>query len=843
MIRSVLAAVGAVALTLAPAPSMPLPPDPPQAVVATAGDASAIVAWEPSKDPGGIPIHHYDVTADPGPATCQTPDGTTATCTVTGLSNGTTYTFTVTATNEEKLTSDPSEPSNPVIPDIPPEPPDLDDVYAGDGFLVPMWYPGYSAGTPFTGFTATAQPGDHKCTFAPQPGDLYPYSCTIDGLVNLTTYTVTVVEHNTGMTSAPSNAIQAVPRIHLQAPRNVTGVAGENEATVSWDPPPDTGLPVLRYEVRAEGRELSTTSTSVRIQGLMAGRDYTFGVRAFNALEWSPERSSEAVTPTPGPSGPDGGPTLVGWGRNTGGELGDGSLSPAASPVRAYLVGALGGKDLIAVASGYAHSCAVDADGKVYCWGTGLFTDNSWLSTVAIPQAGLPEPATSVALGEDFTCALTRAGHVFCWGRGSNGVLGNGGWASSTSPVQVSTAGVLSGKRLVALSAGLWHVCALDDGGSAYCWGRGYSGELGNGERTVSDVPVAVQASGVRFTSIAAGTFHTCATDDAGNAYCWGEGGNGQLGDGTGNPALVPIMVGPIAGRGITAGAAHSCAVDKGGQVRCWGWNGVGQLGDGTTDSSLTPVTVSAGDCTAVAAESSSTCALHADGVALCWGEGRSGELGSGTSTMSTTPVAVDTSGVPAGTAVVALSPGANSMLALAAAGPDAPGAVAATAGDARAVVSWTPPADHGAAIDTYRVVATPGGATCDATGTSCVLTGLTNGTTYTFAVRAHNVVGWGPAASSGPVTPTAVLVAPGKVTGLKARVLRKKISIRWKRTGGATSYQYRIRKPHKKFGPWHATTATRVVIRHHKPGKYRFQVRAVNEAGVGPKSTLVIRR
>jgi hypothetical protein len=113
---------------------------------------------------------------------------------------------------------------------------------------------------------------------------------------------------------------------------------------------------------------------------------------------------------------------------------------------------------------------------------------------------------------------------------------------------------------------------------------------------------------------------------------------------------------------------------------------------------------------------------------------------------------------------------------------PGPPNAASASPGSAAATVSWQPPAtDGGTAVTSYTAIASPGAATCTTAGTSCEVTGLTNGQSYTFTVRAKNAVGEGPpSASTAAVTPaplqqTATVKVPKKIKYNGKTVLLKK--------------------------------------------------------------------
>ena len=200
----------------------------------------------------------------------------------------------------------------------------------------------------------------------------------------------------------------------------------------------------------------------------------------------------------------------------------------------------------------------------------------------------------------------------------------------------------------------------------------------------------------------------------------------------------------------VSGGGTHSCVVLNDGSVSCWGDNGVGQLGDGTTTDRTTPTPVDLGTgMTSIRVSGSQyfTCAVLNDGSAKCWGDNGYGQLGDGTTTNRSTPTPVLILGLVSGV----------------------PASVSGSPGDAQVSVSWTAPVDDGgSAVTGYTATASPGGATCTTPSTSCVVTGLTNGTAYTFTVVATNAAGDSSASTaSSPLTPYTVSGVPASVSGV----------------------------------------------------------------------------
>jgi alpha-tubulin suppressor-like RCC1 family protein len=273
-------------------------------------------------------------------------------------------------------------------------------------------------------------------------------------------------------------------------------------------------------------------------------------------------------------------------------------------------------------------------------------------------SAASPKAGESVATVKTLavTAAAASAPGAVAWGSNDAGQLGNAAAidTQSATPVSVLTTGALAGKTVTAISSGTAHSCAVA-GATAYCWGLNSGGQLGTGNKTTSNVPVAVTATGVlsgkAVTAISAGFAHTCAIAD-GKAYCWGSGADGVLGNGGVADSAVPVAVaGALAGKTVTAisaGKSNTCAVSEG-RAYCWGYNANGQLGTGATTDSATPVAVSTAGAlagrtvTAVSVgtvSNTAACAI-ADSALFCWGSNTTGAVGDGSTTARLTPVAV----------------------------------------------------------------------------------------------------------------------------------------------------------------------------------------------------------
>lgn len=282
---------------------------------------------------------------------------------------------------------------------------------------------------------------------------------------------------------------------------------------------------------------------------------------------------------------------------------------------------------------------------------------------------------TAITTAFNHSCAITVERVAYCWGSDEVGELGRGTtFQSSLVPLEVAPG---SGLRFTSISADGGHTCALTAEGRAYCWGANQRGELGDGTNINRSLRTEVAPnSGLRFSSISAGSFHTCAITVVDHQiYCWRDNEFGQLGRGTGavgGYAVDPAPIDAFPGWDlVTASFEHTCAL-TGNFAYCWGSNGRGQLGDPNRPESDPEVALiphlytslsagAGGTCgavrdtdivacfgatfqpqqsfvegvgiLAVSAAFQHACAITGDNVAHCWGQNTDGEVGDGTTT------------------------------------------------------------------------------------------------------------------------------------------------------------------------------------------------------------------
>jgi alpha-tubulin suppressor-like RCC1 family protein len=426
---------------------------------------------------------------------------------------------------------------------------------------------------------------------------------------------------------------------------------------------------------------------------------------------------------------------VLAWGDNIYGQLGDGTTIHRETPVRVHLPT---GTKVKAISAGEQFGLALTTTGHILAWGrntlgqlgNGTTTDSTVPVRVKLPPGA---SASSVAAGASHVLALTGSGKAYGWGYNGYGQLGDGTTTDTDMPVRVHLSVPGTG-RVTALFAGCYHSLALTSTGKVLAWGRNDEGQLGNGSKTdsLTAVKVALPA-GTKATAVSAGCLHSLALTATGRVLAWGDNVAAELGNGTTDNSDVPVLAhlatglvasaigaGPASESSFAivhaAGArAHAVAASTStGVLRAWGFNQDGQLGDGTTAVRKSPVTVKLPSGTKVSSVRSGcdssvavtstgrvlawgvlwdvnniaavthvpfaiklpsgvrastaragcgfSLILTTTGHVLAWGDNAYGQLGNGTTTNSATPVPVK---LPSGTKVKAISAGCNHGLAL----------------------------------------------------------------------------------------------------------------------------------------------------------------------------------
>jgi alpha-tubulin suppressor-like RCC1 family protein len=280
---------------------------------------------------------------------------------------------------------------------------------------------------------------------------------------------------------------------------------------------------------------------------------------------------------------------------------------------------------LEALSAGGGHTCFVNKEGVASCWGDnsrGQLGDGTTTSTSQPSTVSGRRTFVSISAGLNHTCGVTPSAQVLCWGDNSSGQLGGMTSADeddrSRSPVAVS-----GGLSFAAVSAGEDHTCGLTTTGAAYCWGDNGYGQLGNGTKVSSPNPVPV-TGGYTFRSVRAGVLFSCGITDAGSAYCWGANSFGRLGNGSQVDSSLPVPVsGNLKFAAVSAGDGHACGVTTDGKSYCWGDNDSGQIGLAGGKSSPVPVPIAGGlTFASISAGRRTTYALTRNGTAYSWGSG-----------------------------------------------------------------------------------------------------------------------------------------------------------------------------------------------------------------------------
>ena len=463
----------------------------------------------------------------------------------------------------------------------------------------------------------------------------------VDGLQNGRNYYLALTSVSAGGESEYSAVMAVAPRPAPVAPQDVSASAALGAISLAWSSVPTADAyrvyvapseDVVTADVRSAPALLGvreTNAPSYTEQNLINGREYSFVVTAVNSSGESV--SSTVINATPGPYK---------------------SLS-----------------------AGAAHTCAVDADDAMWCWGS-----NWWGQLDGVPTpdfTATPRHVTSntkwahASAGATHTCGVGLDASLQCWGNSSPGVM--------PLSIAILQPVILHADQWLSLSGGYQRSCATRGDGALRCWGVGRPDSstmplavIGrdvdwleatnsisracarkrDGSLWCMDWPVEAVPSAPRrvdgvpsLVKVSANGMSTqvCAIDAARKLWCWDEiagDPRGQLGRGTVTADAQPARVASDATwSDVTVGADHACGVQQDGSLWCWGANDYGQLGIDARVDQLSPVRTGAdSQWSRVVAGARHTCAMKQDGSLWCVGRNELGQLGTGSSAFAETP-------------------------------------------------------------------------------------------------------------------------------------------------------------------------------------------------------------
>ena len=790
-------------ITLVSTSSAPVAPTAPAAPTAVRGNATAAVSWVAPSN-GGAPISAYELqySADSGSTwTSWSTSLTTSPETVTGLTNGTAYTFKVSATNSVG-TSAFSAASAAVTPATVPDAPTLGSVTGGNTQIVANWTaPTGTGGSAITDYTIeySANSGATWTAFAHTASTAT--SATITGLTNGTSYLVRVSAVNAvGTGLASSNSASTLVATTPSAPAAPTVTRGDTEVTVAWVAPATGGSAITAYELMYSADAGSTwttwsttlTSSPETVTGLTNGTSYVFKVAASNVRGQSAfSASSSSISPAALPSAPTLGTVTAGansiavsWTApaSTGGfAISDYTIEYSANAGSTW--------------SAFAHSASTATSITI----TGLTNGTSYLVRIrAVTSVGTG--AASANSASQLVAAAPGQPNAPTIVNGSTQVTIN--WAAPAAngcaitgyQIEISTNGGSSWAIVAANATGTSYAATGLTNGTAYVFRLAATNCMGFGAfsaastsvtpNPVSSQPLALAVTGSGSNQVAltwtapSSTGGTSITDYI-VEYSTDGGATWQIyADGVSAATSATVT-------GLTAGLNYSFRVSA--------VNGVGASSSSTSTLSLASGSVpsaiaSAPTGSATPGITTITWTPPADGgSALTSAELQYSTNGGSTWVAYTGAVdlsgSIAVSGLTGGQSYVfrvralnffgpsTWSPTTSAIVFQAPTAPAAVTSVTSTAGSAAGTVNltWTAPAANGSAITDYTIeYSVDGGVTwvtyvhSASTATSATLTGLVPGASYLFRVSAVN--GVGSATASSATTPVVATVVSASV-------------------------------------------------------------------------------
>jgi len=748
------------------------------------GSNSVLVRWRAPSATGGASVSSYTVVASPGGNSCTT-SGALLFCTVTGLDNGTTYAFTVTATNTAG-TGSASASYNGVPATISSAPRSVTVTPVNSGISASWAAPSYDGGTAITGYIATVRSTGDTCTTIASTR-----TCTFSGLVNGSTYVVDVVATNNAGSSEASSSSNVTPRTVPSKPVQVTLTPGAATLRVSWAAPlSDGGSSITSYLATAtpgSGLTCTSTGTYCDFLGLTPGTNYSVTVVAVNAAGTGASSSSISSMPFTTPGAPnsvaavaDDGQVLVSWAAPT---------SNGGSDITGFVA--------TATLSTNVFSCSAPST-ATSCLIKGLTNGSKYSIKVSASNGAGAGPESSVA-GTTTPRGIANAPTLVSVDPQNQSLVVK--WKAITTSADNNGSAI---SKYIAKAMPSGQTCQVDGFTTA-----GNGSTVANTTCTISGLTngaiqsvtvTAVNEAGTSASSNAISTTPRSAPGapagvkltplNGGVSISW----NAPIDSGG---TSIIRYTGSATPTG-TAGSVSTCIQNSGDSRSCL----ITGLSNGTSYTVTVVATNGVGDSSPSASQvvipanvptapTSVVPTVSNGSISIKWKAAQDNgspilsyrvDLAPGDYSCEITDlsflgctIADLDNGVPYSVSVFATNAVGDSASASVngtvtpRAIPSPVQSVAVSASAGKATVSWVPGFNGGTPIQSYKVVSSPGGNICtvNAPSTQCVIDNLKNGSNYTFSVIAVNGAG-----SSQPLLSTSTLIAgtPSSPVALKVK-------------------------------------------------------------------------
>lgn len=268
------------------------------------------------------------------------------------------------------------------------------------------------------------------------------------------------------------------------------------------------------------------------------------------------------------------------WGSNEFGQLGNSTPLTAGPhlPVRPF-----SGTSIRDVSVGAAHVCAITVtNDKLYCWGKngdGQLGDGTTINRSTPTLIDPSNKYIKISVADTFSCGLDATQKIYCWGENNYGQLGIGNTSNQSSPTRINP---ISSDFYEDIEVGTRHACGILDNTRLACWGNGANGEFGDGANISYSSPTVVAAD---VASLSLGYLYSCYINLTNDLFCSGDGREGKLGLGDENQVSVFTQVNPGAKYNqISLSDSRTCAVrNENDSAECWGSNSSSGLGVGSS--------------------------------------------------------------------------------------------------------------------------------------------------------------------------------------------------------------------------------------------------------------------